>query len=264
MNTYDPKKKKKDDLELIEELMKERLETCENCIYLFKKMDQMDLLEEMLFKQHDKVLLPIVLLNIKKKEIEEKKKALTSKKNLMAYGVKHSEERMTPEQAYNSLVKHQPKTELEEAVRSFMLKNVPDYFKNLKNNQKPTTKTKVDKATVNEAEVQQLRLDSIEEHPVEAENQLIKSGRKKGKGITKSRRKLSDHLEVVGKRARRRKSKRSKSRIIPKNKKNKLEGPLDHSLGIGDHKDLGSSLKVTYSRREVMVPNEIKNDSQGV
>ena len=123
-----PGKKKKREPP-IKDLINERLEALQNGMSLFRKLDQMEVLGAMLFEKHDQVLLPVVLMNLLKNKKEEKERALRSPANLLAFGAKYSEQKLTPEQAYDSLVKSQPKTELRIAVKRFMIENLPDYFK---------------------------------------------------------------------------------------------------------------------------------------
>ena len=112
----------------LKELVSERLDTHQNGLNLYRKMDVMDVIDAMLFEPHDHVLLPLVLLNIKKKEKEEKERGRASGKKILAYGIAHAKDRMTTDQAYQSLVKHQPLTQLGATVKQFMLQNLPKGF----------------------------------------------------------------------------------------------------------------------------------------
>ena len=129
--TKDEKKKVEENREMVVELMDDMLEDNEDGIALFEKIHQMRALEAMLFDEHHKVLLPIVLLNIAKQKKAEREKFDANSSNILVHAIKNAEKHMTPEIAYKRLIRSTPDTEVKRAVSEFILKNIPKKFKKM-------------------------------------------------------------------------------------------------------------------------------------
>ena len=91
-----------------------------NGVNLYKRMDMLDLMQALLFEEQDLALLPLVLLNLKRKKELQK-----IRQNVGRGTVVGRELKITPEQAITSLVKSTPRNSLKALVREFMLENLP-------------------------------------------------------------------------------------------------------------------------------------------
>ena len=147
--TKEEKKKVEENKKIVEELMDDMVEDNEDGIGLFEKIHQMRALEAMLFDQHHKVLLPIVLLNIAKKKKEEKEKFETNSSNILVHAIKNAEKHMTPEIAYKRLIRSTPETEIKKAVTEFILNNIPQKFKKIYGGHGSSTSLLKDASAIN-------------------------------------------------------------------------------------------------------------------
>lgn len=107
-------KSKSDGDKLLDNMLNDRT----NGIELFKKLNKLELLEEFLFEDHDRVLYRYAMLNQRYKR----------------YGTKDRDDpKMTYEEAYQKLVNFNPENETKKAWKAFMLNNVPS-IKQLESN----------------------------------------------------------------------------------------------------------------------------------
>ena len=118
---------------------------------LMSKLDFVEMLQELIFENHDKVLLPLLILRLKEKQMNKKnhQKQNQSKKkkkinfdqeqiilsqkkgSLGAVAVGHDvvhEEEMDYEKAFKALKNSKPKTCFKKAIKGLMLENVKIFF----------------------------------------------------------------------------------------------------------------------------------------
>ena len=112
--------------ETLEGLMDAIIEEKEDGIKLLKNLNELKIIQEIFFKPHQKILLPVVLLNIIKKERKEKAMAEKSKEHLIAFGVKKAAKKISLSDAYGMLLEEKPGNHIEEVVKSFLIKNLPE------------------------------------------------------------------------------------------------------------------------------------------
>ena len=129
----------------------------EDGISMYKKLNRLEVLESILFEEHDKVLMPLVLINLMRSKEEGlsgrgsrfgKKRVHPAPRNILGGGrsnmdgkevekgqnkmLKGSEgagssleRKMTLEEAYESLVNSEPESEIKKLIREFILSNLP-------------------------------------------------------------------------------------------------------------------------------------------
>ena len=115
----------------LKELIDDSISSHQNGVNLYKRMDQMDLVQALLFEQHDLVLLPLVLLNLRKEEENQRKLTENSDSGLIRIKEGAIDTMMSPEDALECLVNSTPSTELKATVKRFMLENLPSHFREL-------------------------------------------------------------------------------------------------------------------------------------
>ena len=124
----------KDERRVIFKAIGKNIEKNEDGVALYPKLNRLEFLETILFEEHDKVLMPIVLMNLLKtreREKEEEEKAL--KKGLLLGGKqepqsarhKDPDEMMSIEEAYESLERSNPVSGVKQLIKSFILENLP-------------------------------------------------------------------------------------------------------------------------------------------
>ena len=89
----------------------------------------MQILEGIYFKEFHSRLIPLVIMNMKKKENEQsrKKSKLVSQSTIM--DKKNITQILTIEEAYIQLLQQKPKNEFDVLIKNFLLDNLPPQFK---------------------------------------------------------------------------------------------------------------------------------------
>lgn len=105
---------------LFDEVVENTLDVNFDGVELFSKMNQMSVLNEIFFEEHDRRLLPLAILNISKKNLEDEKRKKRKQEDDLPKG------NMSIEEAYARLRNHQPMNEINKGVRNFLLKNLPE------------------------------------------------------------------------------------------------------------------------------------------
>ena len=143
------KKKAKEELErdekrVIMKAIDRNILKNEDGVKLYQRLNRLEVLERILFEEHDKVLMPVALLNIireKERKIENSK--ITAKKTETRKGVRqlnHEEKDscgnseqgiMSIEEAYESLENSNPASGVKKLIKNFILKNLPSGVKKL-------------------------------------------------------------------------------------------------------------------------------------
>ena len=126
-------KNHKEEKKEVKELIEEFIDSSQDGIELYRKLGIVNILEAVFFKKRDRLLLPIVFLNMKKKEKikekekEEKIKEIVKKKE----DDDDDPEPKTPEEAYQQLLNDKPDNEVSAAIKSFLVENLPENFKRI-------------------------------------------------------------------------------------------------------------------------------------
>ena len=127
------KKEKSKKILKTRELLSQHIEEGLDGISLFKRLDELKILGKIFFKPHHKALLPVVLLNLMNEENERKKlmEKTKRKKSVIASerSLMYKEEKLSLEQAYNKLTTTRPMNEMERLIDEFIIKSLPNYFK---------------------------------------------------------------------------------------------------------------------------------------
>ena len=131
---------------LVMKAIRQNIDANEDGMQLYKKLNRFEVLEKILFEEHDKVLMPVVLLNILKNKEKEKEdfdeEAQSSRRTLSArstgtafrsqrsLGGSHRPsgdppDEMSVEEAYESLLNHNPDSEIKRLIQGFILNNLP-------------------------------------------------------------------------------------------------------------------------------------------
>ena len=167
------RKMEKRQMQLIERLIDENLRINHDGVMLFKSLNKLRVLEDVIFEPHDKVLLPLIILKnmreVLKSQKEEEEKQTAVQKTMMRVsgsfqlggesGVSGSfpikrrmqtsftevnieealqkQEEMSIKEAYQRLVRFRPENELKKCVRQYILDRLPsDFAKQLIDNDK--------------------------------------------------------------------------------------------------------------------------------
>lgn len=134
----DPNSKEgnQEDVKEVKKLLEDMVDRDFDAISLFKEMNNFSILEKLLFQEHHKTLLPLVVIGIK----NEKKAASKKKKRMKKNNKKTSESLQlggdaTEEQDFYSydeivhackeLLNDEPQNEIEQIVKEFFIKNIP-------------------------------------------------------------------------------------------------------------------------------------------
>ena len=156
------KKEKKDlvDQNKYGDVIKECVKSRTSAMDMINKMDFVEMLQELMFEENDKVLLPLLVLKLKEKQMkkiaaEEKakrqkeeqkfnnnKNQLFSKKRVFASDFQPEEQvgtqgkaplgPMEYEEAYNRLLASNPDTKMKQSIRQLMIENVGEFFQESK------------------------------------------------------------------------------------------------------------------------------------
>ena len=109
----------------VEELIDKQIEKNMSGISLWRSLNHLEILMKIFFRERHKKLLPVVLLNL-------------IKKNSSGKLFNHStEQEITLEEAYEQITNIQPSTEIEKIMDDFFTEHAPDYFKNQQIAKKP-------------------------------------------------------------------------------------------------------------------------------
>ncbi len=98
-----------------------------DAITLFREMNNFSVMENVIFEEHHKVLLPLVIIGIKNER--RKSTLLAGKKKEIVEKKEKGEEYEDLIVAYNKLKGYHPSNEIEELVKDFFIKNVPENLK---------------------------------------------------------------------------------------------------------------------------------------
>ena len=137
-------KAEKDEWRLILKAIKQNIESNEDGVSLYKKLNRFEVLENILFEEHDKILMPVVLLNILKTKEKEKESndeeaqssrrslggrstggGFSSQKTLGNYDSNDPPDEMSVVEAYESLLNYTPVSEIKRQIQAFIIKNLP-------------------------------------------------------------------------------------------------------------------------------------------
>ena len=124
--------------EIVEELIKDR----SNVDSFMQKLNFIDLIEKAVFKDHERALLPVVLLKAKQKELKDQKQQKKRKNNKISPKIAkrknpailrdmtNSEPNdLTLENAYINLVESEPNNQLSKVIKDYMLGELNNTFK---------------------------------------------------------------------------------------------------------------------------------------
>ena len=149
-----------------DEVIKECVKTRRSGMDMLSKLDFVEMLQELMFEDHDKVLLPLLILRLKEKEINRKKqdqkinlnepsilaKKTTIFKNKSKVGPLNTQnghpdeelregstaphQKMGYQDAYSALISSKPKNGFKKAIKKLMLENVKSFFEPDQNHKK--------------------------------------------------------------------------------------------------------------------------------
>ena len=180
----DRKKKEEQVMTFIEK----NIQKNQDGVELYKKLNRLEILEKILLEEHDKVLVPLVLLNTLKpspsEEILSKKKktnkigsqrimdARRSQTNLLENVKTPKSKEMSIQEAYQSLKQYQPDSEIKLLIRDFMVKNLPPGIKMHQNQLYPATQKISQQARLKRAAPEKPKIKS---RPKEPDSSLTES-----------------------------------------------------------------------------------------
>jgi hypothetical protein len=104
----------------VEELMEEVQESATDGIEMMKAFQNMKVLEQFYFGEEERMLIPLVALNLAKKSKEAEKREYERGKNFMP-----KDKVQSIEEAYARLNCKQPKNEIQKQMKEFILQNLP-------------------------------------------------------------------------------------------------------------------------------------------
>ena len=125
----------------LNEVVQELVKTRSNVEDLMRKLNLLELIEKAIFKDHERQLLPLVLLKVKQREMMEEK-ALDSKSNHAHHSsnaifakksLEDSSQKNPFESAYTALVKSDPDDDFSKKIKAYILGELKGVF-NMKNN----------------------------------------------------------------------------------------------------------------------------------
>ena len=136
------KKLEEEKLKKIEETEQEILDEAQDGILLQRRMLEMGVLNDLLFKDYHKALLPYMIKQqaenrLVREKVQESSNVFASilqgnnsrvvdKKQEQIYGKNRVEVEMSSKEAFSKLWSNEPKTELEKIIRDYFLQNLPD------------------------------------------------------------------------------------------------------------------------------------------
>ena len=86
--------------------------------------------EESVFRPFHETLLPILMLEKSRNKLQAEDKAKNSGAGLFTYGLGLLKNELTVEEAYEQLLKSEPKNDLEQILKLYFLRNLPSSLKN--------------------------------------------------------------------------------------------------------------------------------------
>lgn len=92
-------------------------------------VDFFGVIEESVLKPHHKKLFPLLMLEKSRRKIADEKKAKQDAESLLEHGVRQAASKMTVEEAYAELINGEPACEIEQMLKDYFIKNLPELLK---------------------------------------------------------------------------------------------------------------------------------------
>ena len=154
-DTFSVRKKVLVDKKKYGDVIKECVKSRTSAMDMINKMDFVEMLQELMFEEHDKVLLPLLVLKLKDKQMKkkgaeekirrqkeekilERSNQLFSKKRVFASDFQQEGEENVEdnaslgpqdyEKAYNLLLASNPNTKMKQSIRQLMVDNIAEFF----------------------------------------------------------------------------------------------------------------------------------------
>ena len=146
------------------QVMRECVNSRTSAIDLMRKLDFVEVLQKLLFESHHHALLPLLVLKLRKKQMEraidqkrqkdsylkfydrfsqrkvEENQQRSSFPQKREFLTKNSNSEMSYQEAYQSLQESSPRTKIKQAIKELMLENLSEFFESRKSpKQRPQT-----------------------------------------------------------------------------------------------------------------------------
>ena len=133
-------KNEKEEKKTLIKVINKNIEKNKDGVNLYQRLNRLEVLETIIFEDHDRVLMPVVLLNMLKTKENERDNEEPPSETYLGLGHNHrplaqpevdSGPQMTIEDAYESLERSNPTSDIKQLIKSFILKNLPSGVKRL-------------------------------------------------------------------------------------------------------------------------------------
>ena len=134
----------RDEKRVVMKAIDKNIQNNEDGVKLYQRLNRLEVLERILFEEHDKILMPIALINIirNKERDEENDKLGLSKGKKLESKIDSEQGIMSIEEAYESLESFNPTSGVKQLIKSFILENLPSGVKRLSEMRKGGRKAK--------------------------------------------------------------------------------------------------------------------------
>ena len=92
---------------------------------MIQSLDKLKVLEDSLFTPYHEKLLPLVMLEIERKKLVEKRKAEKNSAMLLSMGIQKAVNHMSFETAFEHLKNSKAETVLEQIIKNYFIENMP-------------------------------------------------------------------------------------------------------------------------------------------